>query len=144
MGEPLLQVRGLFGGYHGVAVVHDLDLSIEAGEVVALLGPNGAGKSTTMNTISGLLPALGGEVRVAGRSLTHRRPHAMVARGLGYVAEDRGLFNDLTVLENLKLGLPRKNRVGRARQKRLDETFCLLYTSPSPRDATLSRMPSSA
>ena len=123
MSEPLLQVRGLSGGYHGVAVVHDLDLSIEPGEVVALLGPNGAGKSTTMNTISGLLPALGGEVRIAGHRFTHRRPHRMVARGLGYVAEDRGLFNDLTVLENLKLGLPRKNRVGRARQKRLEETF---------------------
>ena len=106
--EPLLQVDGLVAGYDGVPVVHGIDMVVDAGEVVVLLGANGAGKSTTLLTLSGLLPALGGEVRFAGQPVTQRRrgtaPAVRLARaGLCHVPEDRGLFADLTVAEHLRL-----------------------------------------
>ncbi len=91
-------------GYDGAAVVRDLDLFVDAGEVVALLGPNGAGKTTTLSTISGLLPVLAGEIEVLGAPPSTRRPHTTARRGVGHVPEDRSIFFDLTVRENLRLG----------------------------------------
>jgi branched-chain amino acid transport system ATP-binding protein len=101
----LLELRGLRGGYAGVPVVRDLDLHVDAGEVVALLGPNGAGKTTTLLTVSGLLPVLGGQVEVLGAHLPSRRtrPQRLARLGLGHVPEDRALFTQLTVAENLRL-----------------------------------------
>jgi branched-chain amino acid transport system ATP-binding protein len=103
--SDVLRLHGLRAGYAGTAVVRDLDLHVEAGEVVALLGPNGAGKTTTLLTISGLLPALGGRVDVLGARLPSRwtRPQALSRRGLAHVPEDRSLFTQLTVTENLRL-----------------------------------------
>ncbi len=112
-GEPVLSVEGLVAGYDGVAVVHGVDLHVDAGEVVALLGANGAGKTTTLLTVSGVLAAMQGEVTVLGHQRTRRRalrPGAVAALardGLAHVPEDRGLFYDLTVAENLRLGRPR-------------------------------------
>src|SRR5699024_4702475 len=87
----LLEATGLRAGHDGVAVVRDLDLHVDAGEVVALLGPNGAGKTTTLLTASGLLPALGGELRVLGGAVSSARPHLLARRGLAHVLEDRSL-----------------------------------------------------
>jgi ABC-type branched-subunit amino acid transport system ATPase component len=108
--EPVLALRGLVAGHDGVAVVHGIDLSVHAGEVVVLLGANGAGKSTTLLTASGLLPVLGGEVVVAGavvgsagRRRSLGRAAALARDGLVHVPEDRGLFIDLTVGEHLRL-----------------------------------------
>jgi branched-chain amino acid transport system ATP-binding protein len=100
----LIELRRLSAGYDGVAVVWDVDLHVDEGEVVALLGPNGAGKTTTLLTISGLLPVIAGEVSVLGAPPATRRPHSMARRGLGHVPEDRALFTDLTTRENLRLG----------------------------------------
>lgn len=110
---PLLELRSLRAGYGDVAVVRDLDLEVAAGEVVVLLGANGAGKSTTLQTVSGLLPTLGGEVRYDGAPVRvrGRRSAAAVAAlarsGLVHVPEDRGLFADLTAREHLRLVRPR-------------------------------------
>lgn len=104
-GERLVDVKGLHAGYGGIAVVRDLDLHIDAGEVVALLGPNGAGKTTTLLTISGLLTPLEGTVDVLGEPVTGDKPYTIPRRGLAHVAEDRSLFFDLTVQENIRLGL---------------------------------------
>jgi branched-chain amino acid transport system ATP-binding protein len=111
-GERVLSVQGLTAGYDGVAVVHDVDLEVAAGEVVALLGANGAGKTTTLLAISGLVPILGGTVEVDGDDV-HQRWRSGVAdvwqlarRGVAHVPEDRGLFFDLTAAENLRLGRP--------------------------------------
>lgn len=101
----VLDIQNLSSGYVGVPVVRGLNLNIEAGEVVALLGPNGAGKTTTLLTVSGLLPALEGSVEVLGEPVVSRAPHLNARRGLAHVAEDRSLFFQLTVQENLRLGV---------------------------------------
>ncbi len=104
-GGPVLELRSLAAGYDGVAVVRDLSLRVDPGEVVALLGPNGAGKTTTLLTASALLAPLGGEVAVLGEPITRRtRPHRLARRGVAHVPEDRSLFTQLTVRENLAVG----------------------------------------
>jgi branched-chain amino acid transport system ATP-binding protein len=97
-----VETEGLHAGYGGVQVVHDLAIHADAGEIVALLGANGAGKTTTLLTIAGALPALGGQVmmagRVAPRSLTGR-----ARQGMALVTDDRSVLRGLTVQENLRL-----------------------------------------
>lgn len=106
--SPLLEISGLCAGYDGVAVVRDLDLHVDAGEVVALLGPNGAGKTTTLLTASGLVAPLEGECTVVGQSVRSARPHQLARAGLAHVLEDRALFRQLSVEENLRLGARRR------------------------------------
>ena len=111
-GEALISIDGLHTGYGGIPVVRDLNLYVGAGEVVALLGPNGAGKTTTLLTISGILQPIEGTVTVLGESIAGVAPYVVAQRGLAHVAEDRSLFFDLTVYENIRLGLsgPRAER----------------------------------
>ena len=85
-------------------MVRGLTMHVDAGEFVALLGPNGAGKTTTLLTISGLLPAISGRIIACGAQVTGRRPHRLARAGLAHVPEDRALFFDLTVRQNLRLG----------------------------------------
>jgi branched-chain amino acid transport system ATP-binding protein len=103
--EALIEISGLYAGYDDIPVVRELDLRVGAGEVVALLGPNGAGKTTTLLTISGLLTPIAGEVRVLGDTTEGVAAYKIARRGLAHVAEDRSLFFDLTVDENIRLGL---------------------------------------
>ncbi len=103
----LLDIRGLSTGYEGVAVVRDLDLHVDEGEVVTLLGPNGAGKTTTLLTVSGMLPVIAGDITVLGRAVSSRRAHRIAREGVAHVAEDRCLFFQLSVRENLRLGSAR-------------------------------------
>lgn len=103
----LLSAKNLSTGYNGVAVVRNLDLRVDAGEVVALLGPNGAGKTTTLLTASGLVPIISGDIEIFGRSVKGRRPHLIAREGLAHVPEGRSLFYQLTVAENLRLGAAR-------------------------------------
>ena len=104
-GETLLKVENLNTGYAGVPVVRKLNVHLNAGEVVALLGPNGAGKTTTLLTISGIIPILSGNISVLGDFVDSKNPHKNARLGLAHVAEDRSLFFNLTVKENLQLGL---------------------------------------
>lgn len=103
--QPVVEVEHLHAGYGGVPIVRDLSLTVGAGEVVALLGPNGAGKTTTLLTLSGLLAPISGRVEVLGAPINGVRPHLLPRRGLAHVPEDRSLFFDLTVEENIRLGL---------------------------------------
>ena len=98
-----LDVRGLSAGYGRAQVLFDVDLEARQGEVVALLGRNGAGKSTTLKAIMGLIEPLSGEVIFEGRNLKDLEPHEIARLGLGYVPEDRRIFTDLTVTENLEV-----------------------------------------
>jgi branched-chain amino acid transport system ATP-binding protein len=110
--EPLLNVAGLSSGYGKIGVLHGVDMTICAGEVVALLGPNGAGKTTLLRAISGLLP-WSGRVSFAGRDLAGLGPRETVNTGLVHVIEGHRVFTQLTVLDNLLLAaydLPRGER----------------------------------
>jgi branched-chain amino acid transport system ATP-binding protein len=98
----LIEAVGLSTGYGKVAMVRDVDLHVDAGEVVALIGANGAGKTTTLLTLAGELTPLAGEVRFMG-SPTKAPMHARCRQGLGYVTEERSVIMDMTVAENLKL-----------------------------------------
>jgi branched-chain amino acid transport system ATP-binding protein len=97
----LLSVKSLSAGRSGVSVVRSLDLTVEPGEVVALLGPNGAGKTTVLETISGVLPSLGGDLLVDGA--TYHGVRGASRAGVSYLREGRGLFSQLTVRDNLRL-----------------------------------------
>ncbi len=104
MSAPLLRVRRLNAWYGRAHVLFDVDLEIGDGEVVALMGRNGAGKSTTMKSIMGLMPARTGTVEFDGARIDGLEAFRINRAGIGYVPEDRRIFTDLTVLENLDVG----------------------------------------
>jgi branched-chain amino acid transport system ATP-binding protein len=106
-----LDIRNLTAGHNGVPAVRGLSMHIEPGEVVALLGPNGAGKTTTLLTIAGILKIIDGEIDVLGEPLKSPTPHALARRGLALLPEDRGIFFQLTVEENLRLHCHRSSTV---------------------------------
>ena len=108
--DPLLRVRGLNAFYGRAHILFDVALQVGAGEVVALMGRNGAGKSTTLKAIMGLVPALSGSVTFEGEDVSGWQPFRIARLGLGYVPEDRRIFTDLTVYENLEVG--RKSAAG--------------------------------
>jgi ABC-type branched-subunit amino acid transport system ATPase component len=103
-GEPVLRIAGLSAGYDAAAVVRDLDLHVDAGEVVALLGPNGAGKTTTLRAISGIVKPMAGSISVDGLDLVQLAPAARAKLGIAHVPEGRGVFFGLTVAEHFRLG----------------------------------------
>jgi branched-chain amino acid transport system ATP-binding protein len=102
---PMLELRGLDVAYGGVGAVRDLSLTVGRGEIVGLIGPNGAGKSTTLHAIMGLVPARQGEILLVGRSLRGSSPERVAQSGVALVPEGRRIFAELTVEENLLLGL---------------------------------------
>ncbi|MCW2237489.1 ABC transporter ATP-binding protein [Azospirillum canadense] len=101
---PLLTVRNLQAWYGRAHILMGVDLQVDRGEVVALMGRNGAGKTTTMKAVMGLLDARAGSVTFDGRDVSALPPHRIARHGLGYVPEDRRVFTDLTVEENLEVG----------------------------------------
>jgi branched-chain amino acid transport system ATP-binding protein len=109
---PVLELDGLEVRYGAVPAVRGLSLELGRGELVGLIGPNGAGKSTTLHAIMGVVPATDGEVRLDGRSLRGRTPEAIARAGVSLVPEGRRIFGELTVEENLRLGLAARRRNG--------------------------------
>ena len=107
MAPPLLQVEGLNTHYGRAHILADVALNVGRGEIVVLLGRNGAGKSTTMKSIMGLVRASAGTVRFADADITGWAPHDIARAGLGYVPEERRIFGELTVMENLEVGRQR-------------------------------------
>ncbi|WP_280154126.1 ABC transporter ATP-binding protein [Piscinibacter sp. XHJ-5] len=101
---PLLEAHGLCGWYGAAQILFDVDLQVRRGEVVALMGRNGAGKSTTLKALMGLLAKRRGTLTFMGRDISAREPHEVARLGLGFVPEDRRIFTDLTVRENLEVG----------------------------------------
>ena len=100
----MLQVKDIHAYYGQAHILADVSLEVNAGEVVVLLGRNGAGKSTTMKSIIGVVKAARGEVSFQGRRIERMAPFRIARLGLGYVPEERRIFTDLTVLENLEVG----------------------------------------
>ncbi len=99
----MLRVRGLVAGYGRIQVLHGIDLELEPGEVVALLGRNGAGKSTLLKALIGIVPVQKGEILFEGRPIAGLPPYRRAWLGLGYVPEERRIFPELSVRENLEL-----------------------------------------
>jgi branched-chain amino acid transport system ATP-binding protein len=110
MTEPLLSVRELSVDHGAIRAVHTISLDVAAGEVVAILGPNGAGKTTLLQTLAGLLAPTAGSVRLDGEDVTGGRAERLVAAGIALVPEGRGVFADLSVLDNLVLGAYHRRR----------------------------------
>lgn len=100
----LLEVEKVVAGYAGKKVLHEVSLNVGPGEIVALLGHNGAGKTTSLNTIFGLLPLVQGKVIFNGKDISKQSPKNNVKEGISLVPQGRGLFAELPVLANLKLG----------------------------------------
>jgi len=102
--EVLLEASGLCAWYGAAQILFDVDLQVRQGEVVALMGRNGAGKSTTLKALIGMVEKRRGAVHFMGHDLSRSEPHVAARRGLGFVPEDRRVFTDLTVRENLEVG----------------------------------------
>ena len=101
--EVLLEAKQLSAWYGAAQILFDVDLQVRRGEVVALMGRNGAGKSTTLKALMGMLARRDGRVSFMGRDISSAEPHVISRAGLGFVPEDRRIFADLTVLENLEV-----------------------------------------
>ncbi len=118
----MLELRGISAGYGGISVIHDIDLSVRAGEIVTLVGANGAGKTTLVKMISGLLRAHRGQILFDGRRIETLSPRARVLLGIAHVPEGRQTFAGLTVAENLELGgLVQHKRTGEDTARRMRE-----------------------
>src|SRR5207245_2017461 len=115
----------------------DLAFEVPAGKVTALLGRNGVGKTTLLRTLMGLIPASTGEVRFAGRDLTHTKPYERARAGIGYVPQGREIFGRLTVGENLEMGLATRARNDRV-PERIFELFPVLRQMLRRRGGDLS------
>ena len=102
--DILLEAKALNAWYGAAHILFDVDLQVRRGEVVALMGRNGAGKSTTLKACMGLIAKRTGAITFLGRDVSNAEPHDVARLGLGYVPEDRRIFADLTVLENLEVG----------------------------------------
>jgi branched-chain amino acid transport system ATP-binding protein len=114
--EALLELSEVEARYAAVPVVRGVSLNVAAGEIVGLIGPNGAGKTTTLLAIMGAVPHVRGEIRLGGQAINGRAPEETVRRGVALVPEGRHIFANLTVSENLRLGL-----AGRAARNGLEE-----------------------
>ena len=121
--NPLLKVTGLWIAYDRINAVRGVSFSVGDGEIVTLIGANGAGKSTILRAISGLLPAAKGAITFAGEDLLKLPAHLRAQRGIAHVPEGRGIFGNLTVLENLRLAAYARKDAQIA--KDLEEVFLL-------------------
>jgi branched-chain amino acid transport system ATP-binding protein len=102
--EPLLSAKGLSAWYGAAQVLFDVNIEVKRGEVVALMGRNGAGKSTTLKSLIGMQEKRQGQITFMGHDISKTQSHQAARMGLGFVPEDRRIFTDLTVMENLQVG----------------------------------------
>ena len=106
----MLRLDGVSAGYRRLQILHEVDLEVREGEIVALIGANGAGKTTTLRAISGMLPVSGGRIVFDGERVDGVRPDRIVRRGLVHVPQERALFGPLTVRQNLQMGAYTRGR----------------------------------
>lgn len=135
--RSLLAISGLDCFYGEVQVLYGLDLVLNKGEVLCLFGRNGAGKTTTLKAIMGLVPAAAGSIALDGRELTDLAAHDVPKAGVAYVPQGRRLFADMTVAENIEIGLMARGRDKQTRENVLD-LFPLLRERLKQRSGTLS------
>ena len=136
----MLVLQGLRSGYNGVAVLHDVGLGFESGEVLTVLGSNGAGKTTLLRTISGILPPLAGSIMFSGTEISSRSPADVVSLGIAMIPEGRRVFSGLTVEENLQMGgyLVKNRQQFAANLDKVFQLFPLLQARRAQSATTLS------
>lgn len=137
MSAPILTLDNVSSGYGAAMVVRDVSLSLAPGEILAVLGKNGMGKSTLLKTIMGFVKAAGGAIRLEGDDVTHRKPHQMARSAVAYTPQEFTIFQDLTVEENLRLGVPDDGQF-RQRLPELEHVFPRMLERLKQRAGTLS------
>jgi branched-chain amino acid transport system ATP-binding protein len=120
----MLEIKHLSTGYETGDVVHEIDLRVGAGEIVALVGANGAGKSTLVKAVSGLMPARSGEILFEGKRIDRMKPRERVLLGIAHVPEGRQIFPGLSVAENLELGTYARGSLDKQELKSRIERVC--------------------
>ena len=139
MSAHLLEVVGLNAFYGKAQILFDVSLNVGPGEVVALMGRNGAGKSTTMKSVMGMMQQVNGSVRLLGQQTDDLDPFQIARMGMGFVPEDRRIFTDLTVLENLEVGRqPPRNGMQEWTPERLFKLFPNLGEMPHRAGGSMS------
>lgn len=135
-----LQTRDLAGGYPGVTVFSDVDLSVAPGEILTILGANGSGKSALLETLQGLLERIRGEIFLDGEPVQNLLPEERAARGMSLVSDRRRLWREMTVREHLRVGAwrPAARSGWRRRALRLQELFPALSSRRGARPGQLS------
>jgi branched-chain amino acid transport system ATP-binding protein len=134
----MLQLNKLNTFYGLSHILFDVSLDIERGETVCLLGRNGVGKSTTLKSIMGLTPPRSGKIAFAGREISGLATHRIARLGVGYVPEDRIIFPDLTVRENLEMGIKKSNTGGDWTVEKIYQIFPILKDRQRQEGGTLS------
>lgn len=137
MSGAVLEIAGLSSGYGQAAVVREVNLEVRPGEIFALLGKNGMGKSTLLKSVMGFLPLHAGRVGLFGDDITGMPPHKVARRDIAYTPQEQALFQDLTVEDNLRLGM-RDDAAFDAGVKRIGQFFPVLPTRLKQRAGTLS------
>ncbi|TIV79527.1 MAG: ATP-binding cassette domain-containing protein, partial [Mesorhizobium sp.] len=133
----LLTIAGLDCFYGEVPVLYGLDLVLNKGEVLCLFGRNGAGKTTTLKAIMGLVPAAAGSIKLDGKELTGLAAHDVPKAGVAYVPQGRRLFAEMSVAENIEIGLMARGK-GRETRENVLDLFPLLRERLKQRSGTLS------
>lgn len=134
----MLEVAGIHTYYGLSHILFGVSLRVERGEVVCLLGRNGAGKTTTMRSVMGLTPPKQGHIRFKGKEITGQQPYLLARKGIGYVPDDRRIFADLTVRENLEIAARETQRDWRWDQEKVFELFPVLKERESQKGGSLS------
>ena len=133
----MLEISNIVTGYGETTIIHELSLTVKPGEILCLLGRNGAGKTTTMKAIMGLLPLMSGAITLNGETLSDLPAHEVPKHGIGYIPQGRRLFSELTVAENIEIGLMARNSAPHVREQVLD-VFPRLRERLNQRANTLS------
>ena len=136
---PLLEAIDLTAGYlSGVDILNGCSLRLDANEIVGVVGPNGAGKSTLVKTMFGLVPVRAGRLTLAGADITGLPAHQLVARGVGYVPQTHNVFGQLSVEDNLRMGIFLRSKDARRRVSAIVELFPLVGERRHQRAGSLS------
>jgi branched-chain amino acid transport system ATP-binding protein len=139
--ETVLELRGVDAGYHGALVLRAVDLEVGRGRITCVIGPNGAGKSTLLKTVSGVVRPMRGSIVHDGTPIERLSTAAILARGIVQVPQQRALFPNLSVRENVMMGayiLRRDPALVRERYRRVEETIPLVGERPNERAGNLS------
>jgi ABC-type branched-subunit amino acid transport system ATPase component len=138
---PLLRVRDVVAGYHGAVVLQGVSCDVERGRITCVIGPNGAGKSTLLKTVSGVVPTLSGSIEFDGTEIHRQSASGILARGIVQVPQQRALFPNLTIRENVLMGayiLRRRASVVRDRYAEVEELFPLVAERANDKAGNLS------